>query len=185
MFREHRARLVAAARGAVLEIGIGSGLNLPFYSTGVTRLYGVDPSEELLAIARRSATNTPFPVALACQSAEELPYPAGSVDTVVTTWTLCSIPDPMQALREMRRVLKPEGKLLFVEHGRTPEARVNRWQDRLNPVWMKVAGGCHLNRPIDQLIGAAGFAIDTLETCYLPGPRPLTYTYEGCASFSD
>jgi ubiquinone/menaquinone biosynthesis C-methylase UbiE len=182
MVRARRAELVPRASGEVLEVGIGSGLNIPFYSAKVRRLYGVDPSGELLAMALRRAAHVPFPVELLCQSAEDLPRPDASFDTIVTTWTLCSIPDPMQALREMRRVLKPGGRLLFVEHGRTPDASVNRWQDRLNPVWSKVAGGCNLNRPMEDLIRSAGFRLVDLQKRYLPGPKPMTYTYEGSAS---
>jgi ubiquinone/menaquinone biosynthesis C-methylase UbiE len=113
--------------------------------------------------------------------AEALPFDAGSIDTVVSTWTLCSIADAGAALQEMRRVLKPSGHLLFVEHGRSPDERVRRWQDRLTPVWKRVAGGCHLNRPIAQLVEDAGFAIDGMATGYMEGPRPMTFMYEGTA----
>lgn len=179
---ERRATLIPRATGEVLEIGIGSGLNLPFYSGAVKRLYGVDRSPELLAMARRNAAKTAFRVDLLCESAEALPCASSSIDTVVTTWSLCSIPEPMKALREMRRVLKPGGRLLFVEHGRAPDEGVRRWQERLNPVWKKLAGGCNLNRPMEDLIRAAGFAIVELDKSYLPGPRPMTYTYQGSAT---
>ena len=116
------------------------------------------------------------------QSAEEpLPIPDNSIDTVVVTWTLCSIPDHPKALQQMKRILKPGGCLIFVEHGRAPDSCVARWQDRLNPVWKRIGGGCHLNRKIDALLTQAGFQIDELRTTYLPGPRPMTYTYQGLA----
>jgi ubiquinone/menaquinone biosynthesis C-methylase UbiE len=176
-----RSELIPRATGDVLEVGIGSGLNLPFYSSGVNHVLGVDPSPELLAIARPKIDALTFPVELVCQSAEQLPLAGGSIDTVVTTWTLCSIADPVKALREMKRVLKSEGKLLFIEHGAAPDPRVHAWQRRINPIWRKFTGGCNLNRRIDELITSAGFTIAKLETNYLPGPRPMTYTYEGSA----
>ena len=178
---ERRAALVPRATGAVLEIGIGSGHNLPLYSAAVTRLQGVDPSAPLLAMARRKLDRVTFPVELVCQSAESLRLDARSIDTVVTTWTLCSVPDPIQALREMRRVLKPDGRLLFIEHGLSPDPKVHAWQRRLNPIWRRIGGGCNLDRRIDELIRSVGFRIAELRTSYLPGPRPMTYTYEGQA----
>jgi ubiquinone/menaquinone biosynthesis C-methylase UbiE len=178
---KRRAALIPTARGSVLEIGIGSGLNLPLYSPAVTRLRGVDTSEELLAMARRKVGGVAFPVELVCQSAERLRLDSGSIDTVVSTWVLCSIPNPLGALREMRRVLKTDGRLLFVEHGFSPDAKVHAWQRRLNPLWRRIGGGCNLDRKIDELIRSAGFRIAQLETAYLPGPRPMTYTYEGSA----
>jgi len=123
-----RSELIPRATGAVLEVGIGSGLNLPFYSSAVTHVHGIDVSPELLAMARWKIDRLRFPVELVCQSAEQLPFDRGSIDTVVTTWTLCSIPDPVKALREMKRVLKPGGNLLFVEHGASPDPRVEAWQ---------------------------------------------------------
>ncbi len=177
-----RAQVIPRAQGVTLEIGIGSGLNLPFYSGGVTRLYGVDPSAELHAMARKRAEAVSRPLELFLQSAEErLPLEAGSVDTVVCSWSLCSIPDPLRALREARRVLRPSGDLLFVEHGRAPAGGVRAWQDRLNPLWKRFTGGCNMNRPTDELIRAAGFEIAELEQAFLPGPKLLTYTYRGRA----
>ena len=174
-----RLELVPKASGAVLEVGIGSGLNLPFYTQTVTRVCGIDPSRELLAMARRRLNALRIPLDLLCQSAEHLPLKARSFDTAVLTWTLCSMPDPIKALREIRRVLKPDGQVLFVEHGYSPDPRVQVWQDRLTPIWRRFAGGCHLNRKIDDLLTSAGFGILELQTGYLPGPRPMTYTYQG------
>jgi ubiquinone/menaquinone biosynthesis C-methylase UbiE len=178
---ERRATLVPRASGAVLEVGIGSGLNLPFYSTSVTRLVAVDPSQALLSMARRKTAGLGFPVDLRCESAEALSLAERSIDTIVMTFTLCSIPEPVRALREMRRVLRPGGRLLFVEHGLSPDSGVRRWQERLNPVWNRLAGGCNLNRKIDALLVGSGFRVVELREAYLPGPRPLTYTYEGSA----
>ncbi|MFI5315423.1 MAG: class I SAM-dependent methyltransferase [Myxococcota bacterium] len=177
-----RAQVVPRARGVTLELGIGSGLNLPFYSGEVTRLYGVDPSPELHAMARRRAVESSRPLELLLQSAEEpLPLQDHSVDSVVVTWALCSIPDPIRALQQARRVLRPEGELYFAEHGRAPAAGVRKWQDRLNPIWKRVTGGCNMNRQTDQLIRAAGFEIAELSQEFLPGPKVLTYTYQGRA----
>jgi ubiquinone/menaquinone biosynthesis C-methylase UbiE len=172
---------VPAARGVVLEVGIGSGLNLPFYTTAVERLYGVDPSAELLRMASANARSTPFPVELLNQDASSLPLTSESVDTVVVTWSLCSIGDPAGALRDMRRVLKPGGTLIFVEHGLSPDAGIRKWQNRLTPMWRRFAGGCHLNRKVDELVQNAGFALLDLRTGYVPGPRPFTFMYEGRA----
>ena len=177
-----RADWLPRARGNVLEVGIGSGLNLPFYSSEVQHVYGVDPSRELGEMARKRAATVPLSVDLLLQPAESpLPLDEASIDTVVLTWTLCSITNTLEALLQMKRVLKSDGSLLFVEHGRSPEPAVLRWQDRLTPLWKRVTGGCHLNRKIDELIEAAGFQITELKTCYMPGPRPMTYTYQGSA----
>ncbi len=177
----YRSLVVPKARGTVLEIGVGSGLNLPFYGTGVERYYGLDPSEELLEMARKKSGTVNFPVDFLAHSGEEIPLDDASIDTVVTTWTLCSIPDPAKALKEIRRVLKPGGTLLFAEHGLAPEPRVQGWQQRLNPLWGRITGGCNLNRKMDQLIRAASFRIAELETEYAKGPRPMSYIYSGRA----
>ena len=179
--RARRSQLVPGAEGIVLEIGVGSGLNLPFYSPAVKHLYAVDPSPELLAMTRRKAEGMTFPVDLRCESAERLSLDGRSIDTIVMTWALCTIPNPAQALREMARVLKPQGRMIFVEHGLSPDSGVRAWQNGLNPIWSRVTGGCNLNRKIDDLLISSGFNIVELRTAYLPGPRPLTYTYEGCA----
>jgi ubiquinone/menaquinone biosynthesis C-methylase UbiE len=179
-----RAELISKAAGAVVEVGIGSGLNLPVYPSAITHLTGVDPSSELLSIARRKLTVLAFPVDLFCQSAEELPFDDRSFDTAVVTWTLCSITNPMLALAEVKRVLRSDGRLLFVEHGLSSDPKVQVWQHRLTPLWKRIGGGCHLNRKIDDLISNAGFRVAELKTDYLPGPRPMTYTYQGIAELS-
>ena len=177
-----RASQIPKARGTVLEVGIGSGLNLSFYTSAVERIVGIDPSLELQHLARQRAAKHNRAVEFLSQPADAaIPLPSSSVDTVVSTWTLCTIPDPVAALREMKRVLRPSGSFLFIEHGHSPEVRVAAWQDRLTPVWKKIAGGCTLNRPIDTLVQSAGFQIAELETKYLPGPRPMTHTFIGVA----
>jgi len=177
----YRSRLVPAARGVVLEMGIGSGLNLPFYGAQVERVYAVDPSAELLRLARRRARSVPFPVEFFARPGESIPIEDDSVDSVVTTFTLCTIADPFAALREMRRVLRPTGWLLFAEHGLAPDASVRRWQHRCNPLWNRIAGGCNLDRKMDELISSAGFRIAELTAEYAKGPRPLSYIYAGSA----
>ena len=176
-----RQRIIGAAEGRVLEIGIGSGLNLPLYGVGASSIIGLEPSRELLRMARTRRTQASAPVTFLEASAEAIPLEAHSVDTVITTWTLCTIPNAEHALMEMRRVLKPNGTLLFVEHGRAPEPSIARWQDRLDPMWSRLAGGCHLNRKIDDLILNSGFRIETLGHTRLPGPRTHSYLYEGRA----
>ena len=177
-----RAESVPHARGDVLEIGIGSGLNLPFYSSQVRRVYGIDPSIELQRLAAKKTEDVPFEVTFFPQSVEE-PFPLAnsSIDTIVMTWSLCSIPNPATALQQMKRVLKSEGEMIFIEHGRSPDTSVVAWQDRITPVWRRMAGGCHLNRQIDDFIRAAGFHVTEQKNFYLPGPRPMTYTYQGIA----
>ena len=177
----YRRRIVPCATGRVLEIGIGSGLNLPFYGEGVNQIVGLDPSPKLLDMARAAARRTSIPLELLEGTAEAIPMEDRSMDTVVTTWSLCSIPLAQRALEDMRRVLKPGGRLLFVEHGRASESRVQWWQDQLTPAWKHLSGGCHLNRAISELIQNAGFHIEHLETGYMPGPKPMTFMYEGSA----
>ncbi len=176
-----RAAHVPAASGVVLEVGIGPGLNLPFYTSAVTKLYGIDPSVELLAVARQTLPRVSFPVELLHRAVGEIPLPDASIDTAVITWTLCSIEDPAAALREVRRVVKPGGSLIFIEHGASPDSGVRAWQRRLTPVWRRLAGGCHLDRKIDELVDSAGFMTTTLKSGYIPGPRFATYMYEGRA----
>ena len=181
-FGKLREELVGRARGRVLEIGIGSGRNLPFYPRDLEILLGLDPSGALLQMARRQATWVHFPVELSEGRAEDIPLDDLTVDHVVMTWTLCSVADPAKALSEVRRVLRPGGSLLFIEHGRSPDPGVQRWQQRLTPLWRRLAGGCHLDRPIDRLIESAGLRLAEIETGYLVrGPRVATYHYRGRA----
>lgn len=178
---KERARFVPLAGGVVLEVGVGSGLNIPIYGPAVQKLYALDPSPELLRMARPRAKQASFPAELFQQSAEAIPLADESVDTVVTTWTLCSIPDAARALREMRRVLRRDGRLIFIEHGRSVDPDVVRWQDRLTPWWRHLSGGCHLNRPIDRLLAQGGFQVAEMERGYGTGPRTTSYLYRGIA----
>jgi len=176
-----RRKLVPLASGTVLEVGIGSGINLPLYGRDVEALVAVEPSLETWRLARRRVSRAPFPIEFLGCSAEQIPLEDKTVDTVVTTWTLCTIPDPVRALGEMKRVLKPEGQVIFVEHGRSPDSRVLVWQNRLNPLWNRIGGGCNLTRKIDDLILEAGLRITRMETGYVRGPKPLAYLYRGLA----
>jgi ubiquinone/menaquinone biosynthesis C-methylase UbiE len=179
---DYRQRTIGTARGLVLEVGVGSGLNLPLYGPAVVRVVGLDPSPELLRLASRRAAEAVAAVSLLRGSAEHLPFADAVFDTIVMTWTLCSIPNPIAALTEMRRVLRPGGRLIFVEHGLSPEIRTARWQRRLTPYWKLIGGGCHLDRQMDDLIRSAGFEIDAVETGYLKGPKPWTFMYQGVAT---
>ena len=180
--QKERAGLLPRARGRVLEIGIGTGRNFPFYAPEqVFSLIGLDPAEQMNAKARKRAAEAGMSVELMGVSAEGIPAEDNSFDTVVCTFSLCTIPDPVAALHEMRRVLKPEGELLFSEHGLAPEPKVQRWQHRLSPGWSKIAGGCQLDRDIPQLLDAGGFAMDEMREGYLKGPKPWTYVRTGWA----
>ena len=177
-----RGEVLPAATGRVLEVGLGSGLNLPYYRADVQSLTGLDPSAELLEMARKKVPGLAFACSLLPHSAADMPFDDASFDTVVTTWTLCSIPNVEQALMEMRRVLKPGGELLFIEHGRSSDPSVRNWQNRLNGGWGHCSGGCNLNREIEVLIAQSGFDIHQMDTGYMvPGPRFLTYFYRGRA----
>ena len=178
----YRQQTIETARGPVLEIGVGSGPNLPLYNRAVDRVCGIDPSPELLRLAHKRTADAVVPVSLIRASAEHLPFALAVFETIVMTWTLCSIPNPIAALIEMRRVLKPGGRLLFVEHGLSQESRVARWQHRLTPCWKRIGGGCHLDRKMDDLIRSGGFEIDGIETGYLRGPKPWTFMYQGSAT---
>jgi ubiquinone/menaquinone biosynthesis C-methylase UbiE len=175
-----RERVIGAAEGRVLEIGVGSGRNLPFYRSPANEILALEPSPKLVAMAR-GAADSGVPVHFLEASAETIPLDDATIDSVVTTWTLCSIPQAASALGEMRRVLRPGGRLLFAEHGLAPSASVRWWQDRLTPAWQRISGGCHLNRPIRSMIEGAGFRIDRIETGYISGPKPFTFMYEGSA----
>lgn len=180
MVGRQRELVVPRAQGRVLEVGLGTGRNLPYYDKArVTQIVALEPALQMHALARERATEAGLAVELVGLSAERIPLPDASFDTVLTTYTLCSIADPLAALKEMRRVLKPSGRLLYCEHGRAPEASVQRWQDRLQPLWGPLAGGCHLGRDIPALLQAAGFRLIEPHQGYLPGPRPFTYHYWG------
>lgn len=175
-----RAQMVPQATGKVLEVGIGSGLNLPFYSKGV-QVIGVDPSVELQEYAREVANESQVDVDFIAQGCEDLPLGSDSIDTAVVTWTFCTIPEPEVALAEIRRVLKPNGKLVFVEHGQAKEANIAKWQDRINPIWKVIGGGCNLNRKPDETIAEQGFKFESLHEGYVKGPKVATYNYHGIA----
>ena len=177
-----REKVVPCARGRVLEIGIGSGLNLPYYdSAKVSKIWGLDPSPEMTQMARRAAASLPFTVEFIGLPGDEIPLEDNSVDTVVVTYTLCTIPVTTPALRQISRVLRPGGELIFCEHGAAPDASVRRWQNRLNPIWKRLGGGCNLNRPIPTIIEAGGFRIKSLDAMYIPGWRPASFNYWGIA----
>ena len=180
-FQPYRERVASAADGRVLEVGIGSGLNLQFYPQRVRELLGLEPSERLLRMARKAAEQSGLRVTLIDGSAAAIPLDRNSVNTVLTSWTLCTIPDALGALQEMRRVLRPDGQLLFVEHGLAPESRIRAWQNRITPIWKRIAGGCHLNRPIPELIQNAGFEITHLDSGYARGPKLMTFFHQGRA----
>ncbi len=177
-----RAQIVPQAEGRVLEIGIGSGLNLSFYDPAkVSVIVGVDPSAAMQKLARQRAAQISIPVEMVALELGQIQAADASFDSIVCTFTLCTIPDAMAALQEMRRVLKPGGKLLFSEHGLAPDLPVVRWQNRLTPLWKPFSGGCHLNRDIPALIRAGGFSIGQLDSSYLKGPRPMTWVSRGWA----
>jgi len=175
----YRERVIGAAEGRVLEIGAGSGPNLKLYRQAVSEVVALEPDPKLVHMAKRNASGASRPVSFLEASAEAIPLEGKSIDTVVTTWTLCTI--PLNCLPEIRRVLKPGGKFLFVEHGLAPEEGVQRWQNRLDPVWSRISGGCHINRPISNAIEDAGFRIEKIETGYFPGPKVMGFFSEGSA----
>lgn len=182
-----RAKVVPQARGAVFELGCGGGINQRFYDTAaITRFAGIDPSPPLLADARAAAARHSCPVDLVEAGGEAIPFGDASFDTVVTTYTLCSVGNPARVLAELRRVLRPGGRLLFCEHGAAPDPGVARWQRRIEPVWKRMMGGCHLTRQVAAAIGAAGFAIETVDGSYLPGtPRFAGWMEWGTAVRAD
>lgn len=179
--RQVRARVAAGMTGEVLEIGFGSGLNVPHYPPGVTRVLAVDPATVGRRLAATRIAAHAVPVEFIGTDAEALPVPGASADYVLSTWTLCTIPDPDRALAEAYRVLRPGGAFHFVEHGLSPDARVARVQRRLTPLHRRVLGGCHLDRPIANLVTEAGFRLTRLENYYFHRPRAVGYTYEGAA----
>lgn len=181
-FNRARQRVAAGLSGEVLEVGFGSGLNVPFYPAGVRHVRAVDPATVGRTLAAKRLGVSAVPVEFVGLDGEHLPLDAESVDHVLTTWTMCTIPVVEDALGEIHRVLRPGGELHFVEHGRSPDAGVATWQDRLNPLQGIWAGGCNLNRPIDRLVEGAGFELTRLENYYMRGLKPMGYTYEGVAT---
>jgi ubiquinone/menaquinone biosynthesis C-methylase UbiE len=177
-----REEIVPRAHGRVLEIGFGSGLNLPFYDAArVSKVWGLDPAAEMHAKATDAVAAAPFEVELVEAPADSIPLEDASVDTVLSTYTLCTIPDTAAALAEVRRVLKPGGELLFCEHGLAPDRWMQRQQDFLNPLWRRVGGGCNLNRRIPDLLEAGGFRLRELDARYIPGWGPAAFNYRGSA----
>lgn len=180
--RKQREKIVPRANGDVLEIGFGSGLNLPYYDRDKVRhVWGLEPSAGMRRLARKAIAGSSLEVELIDLPGEEIPLDDDSVDTVLVTYTLCTIPEVAEALHGMRRVLKPQGRLLFCEHGKAPDSNVQKWQDRLNPAWKKIAGGCNMNREIVAELEEAGFLIEDDNRMYLPGVKALTYNYWGAA----
>jgi ubiquinone/menaquinone biosynthesis C-methylase UbiE len=181
--RKQREKIVPLAEGVVLELGFGSGLNLAHYDRSkVTKLFALEPAPGMLARARKTAANTDLPLEILAETAETLSLPAASVDTVLVTYSLCTIPDALAALEGARRALRPGGRLLFCEHGRAPDEAVRRTQARIEPIWRVIGGGCHLTRDIPALITGSGFEIETLDTMYLPGaPHWAGFNYWGSA----
>lgn len=181
--RKQREKVVPKAQGRILEVGIGSGLNLPYYDPAkVEHVFGLEPDPWIRKRAEKRVKAVPFEVEFLDLPGEEIPLEDKSVDTVLITYTLCTIPDWNAALHQMRRVLKPGGRMLFCEHSRAPDAGVAKWQDRLNPVWRPIAGGCNMNRPMTDMITGTGWRIEGLETMYLPNtPKILGFNVWGAA----
>jgi ubiquinone/menaquinone biosynthesis C-methylase UbiE len=179
-----RKKVVPLAEGKILEVGIGSGLNLPFYNKSkIIEIWGIDPSEELNAMAKRVATEENINVKFITSSAEDIPFPNNYFDTVLITYTMCTIPSVLKANEEMRRVLKSGGKMIFCEHGASPDESIKKWQKRLNSIWGKIAGGCNINRDIPMLIKSSGFKIVMMDEMYLPKtPKIAGYNYWGYAT---
>ena len=178
-----RNKIVPLAEGIVLDIGIGSGLNIPFYDKSkIKYLYGLDPSKELIEMARSLANLNQIEIEFLECGAENIPLLDNSIDTVLITYTMCTIPDVTLSISEIRRVLKNNGKLLFCEHGLAPDPNIAKWQKRINPIWNKIAGGCNLNRNIPELIASSGFKVSNMEEMYLPNtPKFAGYNYWGVA----
>ena len=181
-FARLRARVAAELEGEVLEVGFGSGRNVPHYPPALARVRAVDPATVGRKLAAKRVAASPVPIEYIGLDGEELPLEDESVDHVLTTWTLCTIPKVDRALAEVRRVLRSGGALHFLEHGRSPDPKVVRWQDRLTPIQRRIAGGCHLNRPVDRLVLDAGLEVTRLDNYYMRGPKPLGYMFEGVAT---
>ena len=176
-----RQKVVPLAKGKVLDIGIGSGLNIPFYNSDqIDKVIGIDPSHELIELAKELANDSKASIELVIGSAESIPYPDNFFDTVLVTYTMCTIPNVAIANKEMWRVLKDDGRLIFCEHGLAPDKKISKWQNRIDPLWGKIAGGCHLNRDIQKLITDAGFSFESLDKMYIPStPKFAGYNYWG------
>lgn len=178
-----RQEYVPLAKGRILEVGIGSGLNLPHYDPlRVEKIWGLDPSSELIKRARKQADQMPFDVEFIERSCEEIPMDDKSMDSVLVTYSLCSIPDVSKALNEINRILKPGGELIFCEHGRAPDDVISKWQDRVTPSWTKVSGGCHLNRDISKLINNSRFKIVKYDEQYSSPLKLISFNYRGIAT---
>jgi ubiquinone/menaquinone biosynthesis C-methylase UbiE len=183
-FAELRAQVASGLEGEVLEVGFGSGRNVPYYSPGVTRVLAVDPAVVGRKLAAQRVSASPIPIEYVGLDGERLPLDDVSVDHALTTWTLCTIPDIDRALGEIHRVLRPGGALHFLEHGRAPDPKVARWQDRLTPIQRRIAGGCHLNRRIDELVAGSGLVVTRLDNFFMPGPKAFGYMFQGVATKS-
>lgn len=181
VFAVERAKMVPKAAGKVLEIGMGSGFNLPYYSQQVEQVFGLEPSESLKLKAFEKASLVAFPVTFIGLTAEQIPVEDQSMDTVISTWTLCTVPDVQKTLSEIFRVLKPNGRFLFIEHGRSPDSTIRVVQNTLNPLWKRIGGGCNLNRPMDKLILDAGFRMICCENGAMNGAGPLSFLFRGMA----
>ena len=180
---KQRQKVVPKAKGQVVEIGIGSGLNLPHYDASkVTRIIGIDPDAHIWKRSQKRREETPIPIERLGLSGESIPLDNETADTVVVTYSLCTIPDPVKALKDMGRILKPNGQIIFTEHGQAPDANVAKWQNRIDPVWKKLAGGCHSGRNIPEVFKAAGLTLTELNQGYIPGPKVLSYNYWGTAA---
>jgi ubiquinone/menaquinone biosynthesis C-methylase UbiE len=181
-FARLRARVAAQLDGEVLEVGFGSGRNVPYYPPAVKRVRAIDPAMVGRKLAAKRVTATSVPVEYVGLDGQSLPVQDGTVDHVLTTWTLCTIPEVDAALTEIGRVLRSGGALHFLEHGRSPQPKVARWQDRLTPLQRRIAGGCHLNRPIDQLVADSGLQVHEMDNYYMKGPKAFGYMFEGVAT---
>ena len=179
-----RNKIVPHVKGTVLEIGIGSGLNIPYYNkSNIHKVYGLDPSAELCEMAEKTACDHQIDINFLVDSAEEIKLVSNTIDTILVTYTLCSIPNLNEALNEIKRVMKPEAKILFCEHGIAPDLKVRKWQNRINPLWSKMFGGCNINRDIPVILSDSGFKVNNLQQMYLPStPKIVGYNYWGAAS---
>ncbi len=174
------------AKGSILEIGIGSGLNIPFYEAeGIDKIWGIDPSEELIAMAKNQIKDDTPDIELIISKAEEIDFDDAFFDTILMTYTMCTIANISEAFKELKRVIKPTGKLIFCEHGIAPDESVVKWQNRINTFWPKISGGCNINKEIPNIIESSGFSISKLENMYLPKtPKVLGYNYWGTAALN-